>query len=86
MGETERLTLEEIPDEYLASSDQPGQVVRIDYESNTYDEENRSMDKYAYVYLPYGQQILIHFSDWADILCEIYVQNSKRLHGLPGQG
>lgn len=54
MGENELLTLEEIPDEYLASSDQPGQVVRIDYESNTYDEENRSMDKYAYVYLPYG--------------------------------
>lgn len=54
MGETELLTLEEIPDEYLASSDQPGQVVRIDYESNTYDEESRPMDKYAYVYLPYG--------------------------------
>lgn len=54
MGKTELLTLEEIPDEYLASSDQPGQVVRIDYASNTYDEENRPMDKYAYVYLPYG--------------------------------
>lgn len=54
IGETELLTLEKIPDEYLESSDQPGQVVRIDYESNTYNEENRLMDKYAYVYLPYG--------------------------------
>lgn len=48
------LTLEEIPEEYLESSGQPGQVVRINYDSNTYDEENRPMDKYTYVYLPYG--------------------------------
>ena len=50
------LTLEEIPEEYLESSSQSGQVVRIDYESNTYDEENRPMNKYAYVYLPYGYE------------------------------
>lgn len=50
------LTLEKIPEEYLESSDQPGQVVRIDYESNTYDEENRPMNKYAYVYLPYDPE------------------------------
>ena len=50
----EPLRLDEIPDEYLQISDQPGRVVRIDYDSNTYDDENRSMKKYAYVYLPYG--------------------------------
>lgn len=48
------LELEEIPEEYLETSTQPGRVVRIDYETNTYDEANRSMGKYAYVYLPYG--------------------------------
>lgn len=48
------LKLEEIPEEYLETSTQPGSVVRIDYETNTYDEANRSMGKYAYVYLPYG--------------------------------
>ena len=48
------LTLEAIPEEYLEPSAQPGQVVRIDYESSTYDESARDMDKYAYVYLPYG--------------------------------
>lgn len=53
-AQDEKLTLEDITDEYLASSNQPGQVVRIDYESNTYDTENRVMHKYAYVYLPYG--------------------------------
>ena len=48
------LELEKIPEEYLETSTQPGSVVRIDYETNTYDEANRSMGKYAYVYLPYG--------------------------------
>lgn len=46
------LELEEIPDEYLETSPQPGRVVRIDNETNTYDEVNRSMGKYAYAYLP----------------------------------
>lgn len=41
------LVLDEIPEEYLEISNHPGQVMRIDYESNTYDEENRPMDKYA---------------------------------------
>lgn len=54
MSKNNPLTLEKIPEEYLETSSQPGQVVRIDYKSNTYDEENRQMDKYAYVYLPYG--------------------------------
>lgn len=44
----------EIPASYLEPSSQPGQVVRLDYETNTYDETNREMNKYAYVYLPYG--------------------------------
>lgn len=48
------LTLEEIPAQYLDASTEPGRVVRLDYETMTYDEENRAMDKYAYVYLPYG--------------------------------
>lgn len=39
------LALEEIPEEYLESSGQPGQVVRTSYESNTYNEENRPMKR-----------------------------------------
>lgn len=52
--ENDVLKLDEIPDEYLQTSSQSGQVVRINYDSNTYDDENRYMNKYAYVYLPYG--------------------------------
>ena len=48
------LKLDEIPADYLESSSQPGRVVRIEYDTNTYDDENRDMHKYAYVYLPYG--------------------------------
>lgn len=47
------LKLDEIPAEYLENSEQSGTVVRIDYDTNTYDDENRTMKKYAYVYLPY---------------------------------
>ena len=48
------LKLDEIPEDYLQTSSQPGRVVRIEYDTNTYDDENRTMHKYAYVYLPYG--------------------------------
>lgn len=48
------LSLNELPEEYMEENQQAGQVVRLNYETNTYDEENRYMEKYAYVYLPYG--------------------------------
>lgn len=48
------LSLREIPEAYLQPCDQAGQVVRLDYTTNTYDAEQRSMEKYAFVYLPYG--------------------------------
>lgn len=52
--ETGLLMLEEIPDSYLEACRQGGRVERLDYTTNTYDDEQRSMEKYAYVYLPYG--------------------------------
>ena len=46
--------LDEIPTDYLTETAHGGSVVRLDYESSTYDDENRILSKHAYVYLPYG--------------------------------
>lgn len=48
------LQLQEVTDNYLQPASQQGKVVQFDYTSYTYDAENRSMNKYAYVYVPYG--------------------------------
>lgn len=46
--------VEEIPSSYSQSAEHGGRVVKINYETNTYDAENKDYSKYAYVYLPYG--------------------------------
>ncbi len=44
-----------VPEEYFASSDHPGQVVEITYDSRDYtDSAEPAIQKTAYVYLPYG--------------------------------
>ena len=43
----------EMPAEMLKECDQPGKVERFEYDTFTYDEENKSMHKGAWVYLPY---------------------------------
>lgn len=45
---------EPVPSEYMESADQPGSVVRIDYESKDYVRDSSPVTKTAYVYLPYG--------------------------------
>lgn len=52
----QEMPLREIPDDYLQAVQQQGTVVRIDYQTNTYDEQNESLSKYAFVYLPYGYE------------------------------
>ena len=44
----------EMPAEMLKECDQPGKVERFEYDTFTYDEENKPMHKGAWVYLPYG--------------------------------
>ncbi len=47
--------ISEVPEEYFASSDHPGQVVEITYDSRDYtDPAESAIQKTAYVYLPYG--------------------------------
>lgn len=48
------MALKPIPAEYLQPIAQGGKVIRVDYTTNTYDETNETLQKYAYVYLPYG--------------------------------
>ena len=49
-------SLKEIPSEYLLPAQKQGTVVRLDYQSNTYDEKNKELSKFAFVYLPYGYE------------------------------
>ena len=44
----------EMPEKMLKECDKAGTVERFEYESSTYDEENRPLHKGAWVYLPYG--------------------------------
>lgn len=46
--------LKEIPDNYQKKAQEEGRVERINYESNSYDSQNKKLEKYALVYLPYG--------------------------------
>jgi len=46
--------LKGIPEKYKGNARKEGKVVRIDYESNSYDSQNRKLEKHALVYLPYG--------------------------------
>lgn len=46
--------IKEIPTAYASPASKEGNVVRINYVTNSYDAANRSMNKYAYVYLPQG--------------------------------
>ena len=48
--------LKEIPTDYFTPADRGGKVVRLDYETSTYDAENQRLSKYAFVYLPYGYE------------------------------
>ena len=44
-----------VPEEYFAASEHPGQVTEVSYESRDYtDEAENTIEKTAYVYLPYG--------------------------------
>ena len=44
----------EMPAEMLAETDKKGVVERFEYDTFTYDEENKPLHKGAWVYLPYG--------------------------------
>ena len=44
----------EMPAEMLAETDKKGTVERFEYNTFTYDEENKPLHKGAWVYLPYG--------------------------------
>ncbi len=44
----------EMPAEMLAETDKKGTVERFEYDTFTYDEENKPLHKGAWVYLPYG--------------------------------
>lgn len=44
----------EMPAEMLAETNKNGTVERFEYDTFTYDEENKSLHKGAWVYLPYG--------------------------------
>lgn len=48
--------LREIPASYLEAAQHQGTVVRLDYQTNTYDGQNESLSKYAFIYLPYGYE------------------------------
>ncbi|WP_026524997.1 alpha/beta hydrolase [Butyrivibrio sp. MB2005] len=43
----------EMPGEMLVEAEKKGRVELLEYDSNTYDEENRTLHKKAWVYLPY---------------------------------
>jgi hypothetical protein len=50
-------SIEEIPDSYFASSDEPGTLEDLYYdtwESFSYEEHSQQLSKHAVVYLPYG--------------------------------
>lgn len=47
-------SIEEIPDEYKKEAEQAGMVVRLDYQTASYENPTEMQDKYALVYLPYG--------------------------------
>ena len=46
--------LEDVPSSYFDPSNEPGTLERFYYDTNTYDDEARDMEKFAIVYLPYG--------------------------------
>lgn len=43
-----------IPVEYTQEASEQGEVVRLDYTTTDYTNPSRSLEKYAYVYLPHG--------------------------------
>jgi len=51
--ETEMSSLKEIPSSYYTKSEKGGTVARLDYTTRSYDEKNETLEKYAFVYLPY---------------------------------
>ena len=44
----------EMPNEFLQDCPEKGKVERFEYVTNTYDEDNKTLNKGAWVYLPYG--------------------------------
>ncbi len=45
----------QVPMEYKMTDQYPGTIVRLDYDTSTYDSEDlRDIQKYLHVYLPYG--------------------------------
>lgn len=46
-------SIKKLPDHYLESIENGGRIERIDY-TTVYGEDNEVINKYAYVYLPYG--------------------------------
>lgn len=46
-------SIKKLPDNYLTPIEKGGRIERIDY-TTVYDKTNEVVNKYAYVYLPYG--------------------------------
>ena len=46
--------LQSIPADYSQEAEEQGQVVRLDYTTADYSNPDITLEKYAYVYLPYG--------------------------------
>lgn len=46
--------ISKIPDEYLKECRRAGRIERLDYTAGVYGSETETMEKYAYVYVPYG--------------------------------
>ena len=44
----------EMPNEFLHDCPEKGKVERFEYVTNTYDADNKTLNKGAWVYLPYG--------------------------------
>ncbi len=52
----QKQSYKELTEEYFRKCEKTGKIVRIQYESNTYNAENRVIAKEALVYLPYGYE------------------------------
>ena len=49
-----QLAIDDVPSEYLTEDTLPGELIRFTYQASTHDDQDREMEKYAIVYLPYG--------------------------------
>ena len=70
----------EIPGEMLKEIDKKGTVELLEYESQTYDDSAKKLQKKAWVYLPYGYDDSKQYNTWTGLWKRVSFLFPERTH------